>query len=151
MNRAKSYHRIFANLFDIIVMAALLLLLNFRSLIALINGLVSPTRLDSLVLFMLAFFSGVFTFAVVIVYFVVLPIYWNGQTLGKRFFKIKIIKLDGSDIDFKTIFLREVTRIFLAIITFGISAVVDMIVLLITTDGKGFYDYVASTQVIDVV
>lgn len=151
MNRAKSYHRIFANLFDIIVMAALLLLLNFRSLIALINGLVSPTRLDSLVLFMLAFFSGAFTFAVVVVYFVVLPIYWNGQTLGKRFFKIKIIKLDGSDIDFKTIFLREVTRIFLALITFGISAVVDMIVLLATNDGKGFYDYVASTQVIDVV
>ncbi|MFA5687418.1 MAG: RDD family protein [Bacilli bacterium] len=151
MNRAKSYHRIFANLFDLIVVASLLLLLTFRSIIALINGLVNPSSLDSLALFILSFSSGIFTFAIVLIYFVILPLFWNGQTLGKRFFKIKIMKIDGSEIDFKTIFLRESTRVLLVIMTFGFSALVDMIILIISKQGLGFYDYVSSTQVVDVV
>lgn len=151
MNRAKSYHRIFANLFDLIIMVGLLLLLTFRSIIALINGLVNPSSLDSLALFMQSFISGIFTFAFILIYFVILPIVWNGQTLGKRFFKIKVIKVDGSEIDFKTIFLREVTRVLLVITTFGFSALVDMIILIVSKQGICFYDYVASTQVVDVV
>ena len=86
----------------------------------------------------------------VVAYFVVLPIFWNGQTLGKRFFRIRIIKTDGSDIDFKTIFLREMTRVLMFILTFGISAFADTMVLLFSNQRIGFYDYVAATQVIDI-
>ena len=151
MNRAKSYHRIFANLFDLIVVASLLLLLTFRSIIALINGLVNPSSLDSLALFILSSPPPTSTYAIVLIYFEIIPLFSKGQTLGKRFFKIKIMKIDGSEIDFKTIFLRESTRVLLVIMTFGFSALVDMIILIISKQGLGFYDYVSSTQVVDVV
>ncbi|MFA5421807.1 MAG: RDD family protein [Bacilli bacterium] len=150
MNRAKSYHRIFANLFDLVILVAIILLLTFRSLISLIMGLINPTALDSLALYLSAFGSGALALMAVIVYFVALPIFWNGQTLGKRFFKIRIIKNDGSAIDFKTIFLREMVRTSLFILTFGISAFADTIVLLFSKQRIGFYDYVAATQVIDI-
>ena len=150
MNRAKSYHRIFANIFDLVVIVAIALLLTFRSLISLITALINPTSLDSLALFLSAFGSGALAFMAVIAYFIVLPIFWNGQTLGKRFFKIRIIKNDGSDIDFKTIFLREMIRVLLFILTFGVSAFADTMVLLFSKQRIGFYDYVAATQVIDI-
>ena len=150
MNRGKSYHRIFANIFDLVVIVAIALLLTFRSLISLITALINPTSLDSLALYLSAFGSGALAFMAVIAYFIVLPIFWNGQTLGKRFFKIRIIKNDGSDIDFKTIFLREMIRVLLFILTFGVSAFADTMVLLFSKQRIGFYDYVAATQVIDI-
>ena len=150
MNRAESYHRIFANIFDLVVIVAIALLLTFRSLISLITALINPTSLDSLALYLSAFGSGALAFMAVIAYFIVLPIFWNGQTLGKRFFKIRIIKNDGSDIDFKTIFLREMIRVLLFILTFGVSAFADTMVLLFSKQRIGFYDYVAATQVIDI-
>lgn len=150
MNRAKSYHRIFANIFDLVVIVAIALLLTFRSLISLITALINPTSLDSLALYLSAFGSGALAFMAVIAYFIVLPIFWNGQTLGKRFFKIRIIKNDGSDIDFKTIFLREMIRVLLFILTFSVSAFADTMVLLFSKQRIGFYDYVAATQVIDI-
>ncbi|MCK9329721.1 MAG: RDD family protein, partial [Candidatus Cloacimonetes bacterium] len=69
---------------------------------------------------------------------------------GKRFFKIRIVRKDGADIDFRTIFLREMIRTFLFILTFGISAFADTMVLLFSKQRIGFYDYVAATQVIDI-
>ncbi len=150
MNRAKSYHRIFANIFDLVVIVAIALLLTFRSLISLITAIINPTSIDSLALYLSAFGSGALAFMAVIAYFIVLPIFWNGQTLGKRFFKIRIIKNDGSDIDFKTIFLREMIRVLLFILTFGVSAFADTMVLLFSKQRVGFYDYVAATQVIDI-
>ncbi|MFA5481609.1 MAG: RDD family protein [Bacilli bacterium] len=150
MKRAKSYHRIFANIFDIVVISAIGLLLTFRSLIELITALLNPTSLDSLALYLSAMGSGALALIAVMFYFIALPIYWKGQTLGKRFFKIKIIKNDGSEIDFKTIFLREMVRVLLFILTFGVSAFADTIVLLLSRQKIGFYDYVAATSVIDV-
>lgn len=150
MNRAKSYHRIFANIFDLVVIAAATLLLTFRSLIELITTIVDSTRLNSVALYLSAFGSGALALIGIIVYFIALPIFWNGQTLGKRFFKIKIIRNDGSDIDFKTIFLREMLRTLLFVLTFGVSAFADTMVLLFSKQRIGFYDYVAATQVIDI-
>jgi uncharacterized RDD family membrane protein YckC len=150
VKRAKSYHRIFANIFDIVVISAIGLLLTFRSLIELITALLNPTSLDSLALYLSAMGSGALALIAVMFYFIALPIYWKGQTLGKRFFKIKIIKNDGSEIDFKTIFLREMVRVLLFILTFGVSAFADTIVLLLSRQKIGFYDYVAATSVIDV-
>ncbi len=150
MNRAKSYHRIFANILDLIVIVAIALLLTFRSLISLVSALINPTSLNSLTIYLSAFGSGALAILAVIAYFIVLPIFWNGQTLGKRFFKIRIIKNDGSEIDFKTIFLREMIRVLLFILTFGVSAFADTMVLLFSKQRVGFYDYVAATQVIDI-
>jgi len=150
MNRARAYHRIFANIFDFIVCAAACLLVTFRSITALVSALMNPSGLDSVALYMSSFGAGALSLILIIFYFIALPIYWNGQTLGKRFFKIKIMKNDGAEIDFKTIFLREMVRILLFILSFGASTFADTIVLLFSKQRVGFYDYIASTCVVDV-
>ena len=41
-------------------------------------------------------------------YFVILELYvYKGQTFGKRIMKLKVVKNDESDVDFKTILMRE--------------------------------------------
>lgn len=47
-------------------------------------------------------------------YYMIVPLsIWKGQTLGKRWCHFKIIKIDGDNVRFKELFLRQVIGIFL--------------------------------------
>ncbi|MCI5773412.1 MAG: RDD family protein [Erysipelotrichaceae bacterium] len=65
---------------------------------------------DPIVLFAVAIISLLFGYF----YYLYIPVKkWKGQTLGKRLLKIKIIKIDNDDVDFKSMILRQVLGIFL--------------------------------------
>lgn len=56
-----------------------------------------------------AIFLGMFAILTGIIYYVVTPMFiFKGQTLGKKLFKIKVVKQDNSEVDAKTILIREV-------------------------------------------
>ena len=44
-------------------------------------------------------------------YFIVLEWLWNGQTVGKRLFGLRVIDLDGSPAGFSAIFVRNLVRL----------------------------------------
>lgn len=48
-------------------------------------------------------------------YFVIVPWKFNGQTLGKKIFDIKLVEQNNKKIPFKTILLREIILIFIPI------------------------------------
>lgn len=50
---------------------------------------------------------GVFGIAVGIIYYVIIPIFWKGQTIGKKICKIKIVQVDGSPVRPLSIVVRE--------------------------------------------
>lgn len=57
----------------------------------------------------IAIFLGVFAVISGLVYYVLIPIFiFKGQTLGKKILKIKVVKQDKSEVDAKTILIREV-------------------------------------------
>jgi uncharacterized RDD family membrane protein YckC len=147
---ARPLTRIFADLFDWAIVYAFALVFSFRSLLALIEAFTHPSTANIATAWIDAFVSGSFVIIFIIVYFMVLPVNWNGQTIGRRFFKIHVVRRDGKPIDFQTIFVREVFgRLLVGIISLGASIVAEFFVLLASDRHQTFHDTLASTQVVD--
>lgn len=108
-------------------------------------------------------------------YFVVELKVYKGQSFGKRIFKLKVVKDDGSDVDFKTILLREglgimivegylansssylrqILQLFtdfnimdLAVYLFGIISAVSILIGLASPSRKMIHDFIAHTHII---
>lgn len=100
---------------------------------------------------------------------------YKGQTLGKRICKIKIVKEDNSDVDLKTMLIRQLLGIIviegsmytvssiwhqLVLITTGIEIItplkyigialvgISSLLILFHSDHKAIHDYLAKTKVI---
>ncbi len=117
-------------------------------------------------------FSNIITIIILVLYFIVYQIYNNGQTIGKKIAKIKIVKNDDSDLTMNNMIIRELFNSFIlvdilvAIFTlFGknsylygslILELIQYIFIIITVfmiffrkDGRGLPDFIASTKVIN--
>ena len=57
--------------------------------------------------------AGVLSLSVALVYYVVLPIIWKGQTLGKKLLGLKIVNDDYQEVNLKQLIIRQVIMIFL--------------------------------------
>lgn len=86
--------------------------------IVLANGILNQSEKMQMNLF---YFEGM-TFYIVAAlsllmgfwYYVYIPCkVWKGQTLAKHLFHFKIVKMDGSDVDLKSLFLRQVIGMFI--------------------------------------
>ncbi len=149
-NKVKTSKRLMSTIFDFIVCVAVSLIIMLASILSLVNALVDVDYANVVALFISTLISGGLVFLFVIVYLIAIPTLWRGQTLGKRFFGIKLVKKDGSDVDIKTLFAREITRIGLLIISLGTSAVANFLSLTISKSHLAFHDVIASTCVIEI-
>ena len=77
-----------------------------------------------------------------------LPLYWNGYIIGKRLFKIRVVRFDGERLDLKTMILRElVGKYLLGFVTFGLSMIVSAFMIGLRRDKRGIHDYIGGTYV----
>jgi len=108
-------------------------------------------------------------------YFVILELYvYKGQTFGKRIMKLKVVKNDESDVDFKTILMREGLGIMIvegyiansssylrqfvtgipimdmAVYVFGIISAVSILMGMASPSRKMLHDRIANTHIISV-
>ena len=108
-------------------------------------------------------------------YFVLELKVYKGQTFGKRIMKLKVVKDDGSDVDFKSIFMREAVGVMLiegyignsssyvrqlaqmfvnfnimdmAVYIFGIISVISVLLGAASASRKMIHDRVAHTHLI---
>ena len=151
MNAPKLSHRIFADIFDTFIVFALVLIALIPSIVSLINVLISDNGWNVAALYISSVISGALALVFVILYHIVLPVYLNGQSLGKKYFNIMVVKNNGSPIDFKTMFIRELVRVFVLLTSFGLSLIVDLITLSTSRGRVSFYDTLSSTSVVDVL
>lgn len=93
-------NRGFAALFDFVVASALTLgwITAWSILVAATGGVLIGVVLFTAVVFGWA-------------YFIVLEWLWNGQTLGKRLFGLRVINEDGSPARFIAVFVRNLVRV----------------------------------------
>jgi len=82
------------------------------------------------------YISSIVSIAVYILYFVVFQAYNNGQTLGKKLFKLQVVKKDDSMVDMNTLLIR-------CLIPYGIL-VNFILVIFILFAGKGLYNNVST-------
>jgi len=84
-------------------------------------------------------------------YYMLIPMFLKGQTIGKWLLKLKVVAEDGNDIDYKILFYREaLCRILVRTISLGMSSVVSFFVMIIRDDKKSLADVFAKTKVIDI-
>ena len=63
--------------------------------------------------------------------------------------KIRVVKDDGKDVDFSTLFMRQaIAEQLLGALTFGVTFVVNALVALFRKDKKSLSDVFASTKVV---
>jgi uncharacterized RDD family membrane protein YckC len=83
---------------SLIVFAALMLL-----------GSVSPENVNSF--FVLGGVAVIVTLVLIWSYFILLEWLWNGQTIGKRIYKLRVINEDGSPAQFTAVLIRNLLRL----------------------------------------
>lgn len=150
MKLAKVRHRFLATIIDnlIVVFVAMLLLIGTWGtfLYALIKGM--PITVSMIVQLLR---SGLLYSLFLLFYYMVVPMFIRGQTIGKWVLKIKIVNQDGEDVGYKDLFFREaICRILLRTLSWGVSSVISFGIMLIRDDKKTIADVFAKTKVIDI-
>ncbi|MFE8698210.1 RDD family protein [Cytobacillus sp. FJAT-53684] len=81
-------------------------------------------------------------------YLTFIPLLWSGYVIGKRILKIKVKRINESELTFKNMFLREVVGKFLVMnLTFGISAIVSVFMVVFRKDKRTVHDLIGGTYV----
>ncbi|WP_096185721.1 RDD family protein [Evansella halocellulosilytica] len=85
---------------------------------------------------------------VYVLYLTIVPVLWGGYIIGKRICKIKIKRVDNQNVTFLNMFLREVVGSYLIVLlTFGLSLVVSIFMILFREDKRGVHDIIGGTYV----
>lgn len=80
-------------------------------------------------------------------YFLLLPLFWNGYTIGKKIMGIRIVKMNGENVGIGNMLLRELVGRLIYIITFGIGIIASAIMVAAREDKRSIHDLIAGTYV----
>lgn len=148
---ARCRHRILAFIIDNLIVSLMCLLINIRTMILVIGILKNEESPDMVYLVFQLLITGGIIILIAGFYYLFIPMIFRGQTLGKKVMEIKIVKEDGNDIDFTSLFLREmVGRIIIDLFSFGLAEIISFFVMLLSENHRTFYDSLANTMVIDI-
>lgn len=86
----------------------------------------------------------IFTF---IAYRIIVPLYMDGATFGKKIFRFKIVQLNGEPLTFKTMLMRESVYI-LYVMTFFLLLLASGFMLYNRDDHRAVHDLIAGTKVV---
>lgn len=117
--------------------------------------------------------SNLLSIIIYILYFVIYPVYNNGQTIGKKLLKLKVINIKEKKLTFNNLLFRELLlhsialNIIINIVVLFVNensfisinnilnitqeAILFVIIIMIITrkDGRGFHDILGNTMVIN--
>jgi uncharacterized RDD family membrane protein YckC len=95
------------------------------------------------------FYSESFTFIDLLnrLYYLLLPVFWYGYTLGKRALGIRIARVDGEKVGIGTMLLRDIVAGLVYIITLGIGIIVSAFMVGLREDSRSIHDFIAGTYV----
>ncbi len=148
---AKARYRIMAFVFDWLIVYFFCALIMFFPIINLIKdaGNATMTETISLMLCIIVFSLSCFIF--IVFYFVIIPVILKGQTIGKKLFRIRVVKQNGSDVDYLTMFVREIIgMVLIDFASFGITVIIRLICLSIKNNRLTYQDVLSSTLIVDV-
>lgn len=150
MKLAKVRHRIMATLLDLGIIIGFFITIALTKLPFIISMFKSKEHLVTTKLIVDVFRWGIILGVLLLVYYIVVPLLLNGQTVGKKVFKLQIVKEDGSELDYKTMFYREgIGRILINFASLGITAFASIVIMVLREDKKDLADILAKTKVVD--
>lgn len=117
----------------------------------LLDGLIIGIPLSLLSLILTGGESGEtwFTNLISFLYTLLLPVLWNGQTVGKKICGIRIIRVINNERPHVgNMLMRNVVWGIIVAVTIGIAFVIDLFMVGIREDKRGIHDFIAGTQVV---
>ncbi|WP_211184676.1 RDD family protein [Paenibacillus lemnae] len=82
-------------------------------------------------------------------YTLLLPVIWNGRTVGKKISGIRIQKYDTEEAPgIGTMLLRNVVSGVIYGLTLGIGAIISAFMVIFREDKRALHDFIAGTEVI---
>lgn len=148
---AKPGKRIGALILDLLINLAVSAILLIPSIIALVNVYLHVNEANVIALFISSLASGALIVSFAIFYFVCLPSIWEGQTIGKRAAKIRVVDVNTNEgPNARVMFLRESTRILIFILSCGLSAIASLLTLCLSETHTTFHEQISSTRVVNV-
>jgi uncharacterized RDD family membrane protein YckC len=143
-------HRCIAGLFDLSILILGSVLIMLPSLFVFIGAVRNPSDSRTVAVFLAMFLTGALVGVFDLAYRVGVPYYYGGQTLGYRFFKMRILAENGSAVSLKSLVIRSLSIFFLVIFTLGLYYVVEAIALACSDTHRGFADTLSQTIVVDI-
>ena len=156
MKLAKPIHRIAAYLLDFVITGLITmficLLCSFDVYNVFINSIIKGQNTMLSFKDMFGFYTSIVISTVLICsYFSLLPFLLNGQTLGMKFFRIRILNEAGEKASLKRLFIREIFgKLFLNFCSFFLGNIVSLALIVNRKDRKSIADILAATIVVDV-
>ena len=156
MKLAKTKHRFAAYVVDFIITRIITLIIcllySFDAYKVFVNGVIlgKDTTLSFSDIF--TFYRAIFISTVLIcAYYTLLPFLFDGQTLGKKLFRIKVVNEKGEKASLKRLFIREIFgKYLLNYVSFFFGHLISFVLLQNRKDKKSIADILAATIVIDV-
>ncbi len=146
---ARPIHRFASFMIDSVVTGGIFVLLGYPLWIALIEAMTKKTSDAIFNLFNTSLIIIPTLIIIIITYYLVLPLFWKHQTIGRYLTRISIVKDDGTPIDFQTLFVREIIgRMLSAFMSLGLTLVADAVIIG-QKRRQSFADVLARTRVID--
>lgn len=87
--------------------------------------------------------GGLARLAIAVAYFTVLPVVWSGQTIGKRFAGITIVRMDGQPLGYGAAFIRWV-----GYLLSGLTLCIGFLIQPFTENKRALQDFLAGTRVL---
>ncbi|SDN65842.1 Uncharacterized membrane protein YckC, RDD family [Psychrobacillus sp. OK028] len=80
-------------------------------------------------------------------YFILVPTFWVGYTVGKKILGIRVVKLDDTDVSLWTMIMRHLIAGLIYALTLGIGVIVSAFMVGIREDKRAIHDFIAGTYV----
>jgi uncharacterized RDD family membrane protein YckC len=146
---ARPIHRYISFFIDLLVTGAVSFLVSYPAIITFFEALAIRNYNNISNLLFISLLCGAIVTILDSAYYLVLPLVWKYQTIGRFLTRIAIVKEDGEKVDFKTLFVREVIcRMLAGFVSLGLSILADG--YLIGVQRSSFSDALAHTKVIDI-
>ncbi|WP_223703430.1 RDD family protein [Sutcliffiella deserti] len=100
-----------------------------------------------LVLSFLLNLNDLFSDILLFLYALLLPVLWQGYTVGKKIMKIRIVKEDGTPVKIGTMLMRNVVGGLIYALTIGIGVIVSAFMIAFREDKRAIHDFIAGTIV----
>lgn len=93
--------------------------------------------------------TGILQITFIIGYWIILPIVWPRQTIGRAIFFVKVVKLNGQPLTFGTLVIRELmAKLLLFVFTLGIIFIVNIFYITRSNGHRAIHDRMANTLVV---
>ena len=154
MKLAKTKHRVAAYIVDFIItglITAIICLLFSIDIYGIIIDVIAGFSISLSLSDIIAVYRSIFISTLLITaYYTLVPFLFDGQTLGKKFFRIKVVNERGEKASLKRLFIREVFgKYLLNFVSFFFGHIISFVLLQSRKDKKSIADVLAATIVID--